>query len=258
MKCPHCGRDLDSVEGQKFCSFCGGTLEEPPESPSNAQQKKRGDDEEIRMVLDPYAGPRGDYCPWEDQENLGFATGVYDTVRQTLFDSKAFFARMPVDRGFLLPLLYALIVQTLGVMVGFLWALSSDSPLVGPEALPQDKLLIVGILIPPMVFLGVVTWAAVLHGSLFLVGGVKERFEATFRVACYSSTPELFNAVPVIGGFVALGWKFYITVIGLREVHNISTGRALGATLLPSVVCCAVGIFAFSTALTWSGTSLTP
>jgi hypothetical protein len=65
-----------------------------------------------------------EYCPWEDQENLGFVQGIYQTIRQSLFSPKDFFGGLPRHGGLLNPLFYALIVGTVGSMVGYLWSFS--------------------------------------------------------------------------------------------------------------------------------------
>jgi hypothetical protein len=95
-----------------------------------------------------------------------------------------------------------------------------------------------GFLIPILIFMGLVVAAVLLHVSLFLVGGANEDFEATFRVVCYSAAPDLFGVLPIIGGFIGLIWKIYITVVGVREVHEISTAKSVLAFVLPTLVCC--------------------
>ena len=95
-------------------------------------------------------------------------------------------------------------------------------------------------MIPFFVVLSLLVWAGLLHGSLWLFGSANEGFEATFRVVCYSSSPQLCKAIPVIGGVAALCWTFYITVVGVREVHRTTSVRATAAVALPLLVCCGI------------------
>jgi hypothetical protein len=105
------------------------------------------------------------------------------------------------------------------------------------------------------VFLEMVLWAALLHGSLHIIGGAKEPFETTFRVVSYSSAAEIFNAVPVVGVFVATGWRFYMTLVGLREAHRIGFGKSLAAILLPLLVCCGVPLVMLAFTMLFVGVS---
>ncbi len=239
MNCPKCGRDFVPVEGQKFCSWCGAPLESPQNS--NEEKPSAGNSKE---GVPPPQPPevvfvrRDEYCPWEDQEHLGFLQGITQTIKQSLFSPNDFFARLPHEGGLLNPLLYALIVGTVGTMIAYTWSLALGHSITSVIVLSKGKAVAVGFLVPLLVFMGIVVSAILLHVSLFLVGGAKEDFEATFRVVCYSQATDLFAVLPIIGGVIGLIWKIYITVVGLREVHGISTGRSVLAFILPSLVCC--------------------
>ncbi len=227
MTCRHCGRDLDPAEGQKYCSFCGHELEQPATH----------DSVELPSQID-LSTDEDRYCPWEDQEKIGFWEGLLLTLKGSLFTPREFFNRLPVEGGFFIPLLYALIVETFAALVGYAWAFSLDSSWFGTTKLPGFWIIVLGILVPILVFLRIVISALILHTSLFVVAGAKRNLEATFRVACYSCGPELFNAVPVVGGAVAFVWQLYLVTVGLREVHGITTARSLTAVLLPLILCC--------------------
>jgi hypothetical protein len=235
----HCDRDLTPLEGQKFCPFCGGELEtlQQPEGPAESEPEPESE---------PFVPPsvklvRDRYCPWEDQETLGFFRGIGQTLRQSLWSPGEFFRTMPQTGGLLTPLLYALIINTTGMLAGFVWLLLFDSPLLAKLGMQGNTGLMLGITVPLGVLLSIVAEAAVLHGCLFVVGGATENFEATFRVVCYSAGPELLNAVPLIGAWVSKGWQVYLLILGLRTAHNISTGRSVIAVLMPSLVC--LGLF---------------
>jgi len=237
-----CGGRLETSEGSdgsKEDSFsdrssAAGSLESAPE-------------EQFQEV-------RKEYSPWEDQERLGFFQGITRTVKQSLFEPDAFFSRLPLHRGYFSPLLYALIIQTLGNMIGSLWSFTMKNPFISESDLPGNFAILAGVLIPLFVFIGIVLAAVVLHGSLALIRGQNEDYEATFRVVCYSSAPDLFNIVPVVGGPIALIWKLYLTVVGLRAVHRISTGKAAMALVLPLIVFC--GLIATGTTLIILGLGL--
>ena len=75
-----------------------------------------------------------------------------------------------------------------------------------------------------------------------IVGGNRKGFEATFRAISYSYSAQLFNIVPFIGNFIGGIYLLILTIIGVREGHNISTGKAVLAVLLPLIVVAGLGI----------------
>lgn len=178
------------------------------------------------------------FCPWEDIENLGFFQGLLQTVQTSLFSVREFFSRLPLRGGFLNPLLYALIVETVGNMAGYVAGMAFENPFLPQSGFSGGAMVLLGLMIPPLVLLGIFFWALLIHLSLFVVGGAKQEFEASFRVVCYSSAADLFNVVPLIGAAVAVVWKTYMLIVGIREVHQTTTGRAAAAIFLPLLMCC--------------------
>jgi hypothetical protein len=75
-----------------------------------------------------------------------------------------------------------------------------------------------------------------------IVGGNRKGFEATFRAISYSYGAALFYIVPIIGGFVGGIYLFILAILGVREGHEISTGKAVLAVLLPLIVVSVLGI----------------
>ena len=78
--------------------------------------------------------------------------------------------------------------------------------------------------------------AATLHATLKLLGAARRPFVATTRVLAFAAGTQLFLIVPVLGTLLALVWSAVLTVVGLREVQQTSTARALVALLIPTVL----------------------
>ncbi len=96
---------------------------------------------------------------------------------------------------------------------------------------------LVAVAIVPFILAGLV------HLSLMLVGGANKTFEATFRVISFSQgSTALLQLVPCCGGLVAFVWFLVASCIGVARTHEIDTGRATLAVLLPIIVCCGGGI----------------
>jgi hypothetical protein len=67
---------------------------------------------------------------------------------------------------------------------------------------------------------------------MLFVGSQNSGFESTFRVVSYVSVTNLVNWIPFIGGLLAL-YGLYLAVVGIREMHSTTTGRAAIVVLLP-------------------------
>lgn len=77
--------------------------------------------------------------------------------------------------------------------------------------------------------------AAWVHVWVWLLGG-RKGYMMTLKALAYGDTPYLlFGWIPFIGIFGAL-WSFILWIIGVKELHEISTGRAAAAVILAAIV----------------------
>jgi hypothetical protein len=256
VNCPNCGREFLPVEGQKFCSHCGSALDKA-EAPQTAHPAAEDFDGEQQSVADsqPPDDREASYCPWEEYEKHGLLQGLLETLRLSLFSPVPFFARLPRSGGLLVPLLFALIIETVGGLAGYLWGQVLENPFVSQGKMSGQMTIVMALLMPLILFFSIVAWSIVLRVSLFLVGGATEDFEATFRTVCYTSGPSVAGAIPIIGTWIAFVWRIYLLIIATREVHRISTGKAVVAVLLPSIACCGVIVGAIALAVLGVGLS---
>jgi hypothetical protein len=78
--------------------------------------------------------------------------------------------------------------------------------------------------------------AGVVHLLVLLIAGPGNAgFEATFRVAAYTGVTNLATWIPVVGPLVGL-YGIYLAIIGIRELHGTTTGKAATVVLLPFLV----------------------
>jgi len=254
MSCPNCGAVLPEPP-DRFCPTCGTDLdardagatmagEPPPPGPS--------------LLTTPQ--PRPGSTPWEDRGRIGIVQALIETTQKVLTAPSAFFASMPVTGGVGGPLLYAMVVGSLGVIVAAIYrevfrALmgSTLTSLGGGSELRRLMPLLMGgmglvlqvILAPLFVILGVFVVSAIVHLMLILLGGAKRGFEATFRVACYGEAAAVLNIIPICGNVISGVYYVALVIIGLAAAHGIGKGTAAAAVLLPLVVvccCCAGGV----------------
>ncbi|NYT08235.1 MAG: YIP1 family protein [Methanomicrobiales archaeon] len=77
--------------------------------------------------------------------------------------------------------------------------------------------------------------AAWLHLWVYILGGRKGYVE-TLKAIAYGNTPHLLIGwIPLIG-FIGSIWSFVLYILGVRELHEVSTGRAALALILAVVV----------------------
>ncbi|OPX73643.1 MAG: Yip1 domain protein [Methanoregulaceae archaeon PtaU1.Bin059] len=75
-------------------------------------------------------------------------------------------------------------------------------------------------------------FAGWLHLFVYLLGG-RKGYAETVKAMIFGSTPYmLIGWIPVIGLFVGGIWSLILEILGIRELHQVSTGRAAGAVVL--------------------------
>ncbi|HIE28274.1 TPA: hypothetical protein EYP66_13400 [Candidatus Poribacteria bacterium] len=190
--------------------------------------------------------------PWENRERLGFFTAIWETMKGVLINPGRTFAEMRTEGGIGAPILYAIILGGIGGIVGVIWQglIYTLNFMVNQEiaqyAANATLLALMAIFMPLIVAIGLFISSGIAHLCLIIVGGANKRFEATFRVFAYTNgSVALFQIVPFCGGIVAGIWGIVCNIIGLKEAHETTTGKAVLAILLPAIFllfCCGGGI----------------
>lgn len=192
------------------------------------------------------AGTSGSGLPWEHRQELGLVKAFFDTVIMLLTKPAEAFGMMKTEGGLMDPLLFALIGGCAGMVVAFLFQLvfqsvgfmaSRDSAIFG---MGTGMWMIFGLIAMPVMFVcWLFIWSGILHLCLMMLGGAKRPFEATLRVVCFSSgSAYLLGIVPFCGRVVAPIYNIVLQCMGIARAHEIDTGKAVMAVLLPVLVCC--------------------
>jgi len=227
MECPYCGNEFsEPVEG--LCPHCGEEVEETAAGGGKAL---------------PPPARETPVCPFEDPA-LPFWERFLTTFRLTITNPREVFSRLPegdIER----PLIYGLIVSTLGICFPQIWALMFKLPLYPMMGLPKERVAVEGffhvgvILVSPILALvGLFLVSGIYHLMLMLFGDAERGFTVTFRTVCYASSADLFTIVPLCGGFIAFIWGMVLTIMGAVMAHRTEPWRAILAYFLPVVVCC--------------------
>ena len=168
-----------------------------------------------------------------------------DVVRRVVLQPVRFFAGLPRSGVLLSPLLFALICIVISAILSAVLVLAGVQENPGFNPNPQNAL--------PSVFTPGSAWAAIIFApiggtiGLFVVAAIQQLlvrlvvgpnnsgFGATFRVASYTQVTSLINWIPIVGPLVAL-YGLYLSVVGIRETHETTTGKAALVILIPFAV----------------------
>jgi hypothetical protein len=178
------------------------------------------------MTLNSGRAEEGDY-------NLSDPINSFvDLVHRLVLQPVTFFAELPRQGNFVNPLVFALICYEISAILGGLLGLAVGEPNRGLGA------FVVSIIAAPVVgTIGLLILSGVLHLLVrLIVGAGNSSFEATFRVASYATVVNLVGWIPIIGSLVALVYGIYLSVVGIREMHDTATGKAVLIALIPGGV----------------------
>jgi hypothetical protein len=190
---------------------------------------------------------------WEQKETLGLWNATVATVKAVLLTPGETFSTMKREGGFGKPLLYHIMLGTVGGVVSLIYnallrsalpATDQPSPFPGVNmpTLTSWMMVLYAVMIPLIIPIVAFIYSGVFHLALMICSGARQPFETTFRVVTYSlGSAAAIQLVPGCGVYIAGIWGLVCLAIGFAKAHEIGTGRAVAAVLLPSLVCC-IGI----------------
>jgi hypothetical protein len=134
----------------------------------------------------------------------------------------------PAREGLKWPLSYGLILGTLASVSHLFW-----SRALGWSELSSTLAVVMMLLVPVQVLLSLFLTAGVIHAMLFILGGAKQGYRATFRALAYTQAAGVWLLIPVLGIALALVWGLVISTGAVAAAHGIGKGRAFTAFMLP-------------------------
>src|ERR671916_528059 len=166
-----------------------------------------------------------------------------DTVRRVVLQPVGFFAGLPRQGSLLNPLIFALICTVISAILGGILRLAGvGEGFVAGYGLQVPENQDFGEFIGSVIFapiggaIGDFVVAGIAHLVVRLVvGATNSGFGATFRVASYTGVTSLVSWIPIIGGILAL-YGIYLAVVGIREMHGTTTGKAVIVVLFPVIL----------------------
>src|SRR5918998_1048183 len=180
-----------------------------------------------------------------------------EVVRGVVLQPVRFFAGIPRSGPLLNPLVFAVICLEISAILSALLVLAGVQENPGFNPNPQNALpsvftpgsALASIILAPIGgTIGLFVVAAIQQLLVRLVVGANNSgFGATFRVASYTQVTSLVNWIPIVGPFLAL-YGLYLSIVGIREMHNTTTGKAALVILIPFAVVLVVALVVLAVA----------
>lgn len=184
------------------------------------------------------------------------------TLRKILTSPTEFFRRMSVTGGFSEPLAFALVTHWIGTTLAFLWKLlfksndafysnswSSWMGLPHTEYRTLSWFFGVGaIVLDPfmtLLLIFVSSFLVFIGARLFVsparAGSLHEvTYESATRLVCFSLAASIFLVIPFLGKGISAIYLFVLSIIGAREIYQVSTLRAAIIALFPNLLIFAI------------------
>jgi len=199
----------------------------------------------------PPPGPEiGGLPPWEDRRHHGILGGFFSTVAQVMTAPGRFFTDHPVERGWLGPVSFAVILGVLSSLVTWFWSTiitgmetnvlamlqELDADAAADTAFVQMFETLALILTPFTALISLFLYAGLFHLGVKLMVPDGRGFEATLRAVAYGSAAYVLTFVPMCGGMLASLWALALYVVGIDRLHGCGLGRATVIVAAPVVV----------------------
>ncbi|MBA3610749.1 MAG: YIP1 family protein [Rubrobacter sp.] len=168
-------------------------------------------------------------------------------TRRVLLQPSNFFQGMNRRGDWINPIVFALvwymIAAVIGGLIGLIFGsfMSLGSGGAGDQAAgiaTSFGSFVVTILLAP-IFAALILFvmAGLRHLLVMLiVGSQNAGFEATLRVQAYAFATRIVWWIPILGALVGFVYGLYLSVVGIREVHATTTGKAALVVLIPVAV----------------------
>jgi hypothetical protein len=177
------------------------------------------------------APPRASAAPGGEFDYRDPVQSFVNTARNVVTVPGVFFRGLIGHGDLVNPLIFAIICYEISAILGGLLAVVGVSGQRGFGSFLGSL-----VLAPIGAAIGLFIGAGILHLLVMLVIGSRNAgFAGTFRVSAYSSVTSLVSWIPVIGWIASL-YGIYLAIVGVREVHNTTTGKAAVVVLIPALI----------------------
>lgn len=168
------------------------------------------------------------------------------TVRDLVTRPVGFFRGIARRGDYANPLVFALVCTVISaVLGGFLGVLYATVGIGDAGVGEAVGTFAASMFFTPIIFaIALFVGAGILHLLVaMIIKPADTGFEATFRVVSYANVTELVTWVPILGPLVAAVASIALAIVGVREVHETTTGKAALVVLIPTAVGLLIALF---------------
>jgi len=180
--------------------------------------------------------------PWE-RDDLAFPSDLFRSWMECMTRPAEFFGRVDPDAPFTRPLLFFLVFWVLGAGLA---AVSTDPALglwtsgyvAAADAAPAEAMVrLFWFFLSPFVgLIGLGLNVVFVHVGVRVFVPSAAPLHVTARGLCYVAAPQVLVIVPFLGSLLVFAWALVLAVIGMRELHGTTTGRAVAAVVVPQLL----------------------
>lgn len=196
-----------------------------------------------------YGEPRDTSGEAQPRASIGSATAEFTytdplesfvgTVRDLVTHPVGFFRSIAWQGDYVNPLIFALACAVISAAIGGFLGILYATVGIGDTGIGEAVgAFVASMFLTPIIFaIALFVGAGILHLLVALIIKPADTgFEATFRVVSYANVTELVTWIPILGPLVAAVASVVLAIIGVREVHETTTGKAALVVLIPAAV----------------------
>jgi hypothetical protein len=233
--CPKCGSSIPNTDA-RFCPLCAYPLFDAGQNDAGTTPEK--------------------VVPWESIQSLGVGPALLCTLRECLLEPYSFFSKVAASRSAGMAFVYALILGSIGSVLGFVWtyffldsglfsSLSWLDKLTGGKQYSASVL----ILMPFIITVKELFLTLYFHTLIFFSRARRREIKFTFMAVCYAESTSILNLIPVAGSLLSPVLSLFILAAAFSKIHRMSTLKAVTIILLPLVVLVFLFIIALAGAI---------
>ncbi len=156
---------------------------------------------------------------------------TFDSLKdETLEEALKYYAIVAVVYSALFALMFAFAGSLFGSMMGF-----RDSGMIMGAGAGIGAAVIFFVMFMILAIAGAFIGGAILHIFVYIAGGRKGIVQ-TIKAVMYGATPSLLLGwIPFINMIAGI-WSLIVEIIGIRQLHELTTGRAVLAVFIPIII----------------------
>ncbi|MFT3708893.1 MAG: YIP1 family protein [Archangium sp.] len=201
--------------------------------------------------------------PWEQRDQLGLFPAFWAQLKETILEPTRFWQTVRPEGSAGDPFFYAWLITAIAGIGGIpynafnFWIQKNQFKTLPPSMLNDPGMkqfmsifewlwthpfLAAGgtaVLMIVMFPVNFAIHAGLVHLGTMIFGLRKGDFTTTVRALGYASAPNILMVIPIVGGFAGF-YTLVLQVWGLRDMHEGTTGKAIGSVIWYTLllVCC--------------------